>query len=110
MTLNQIVALTEDTIFQKQIQAASVAHAMQVLAAGSTEHGVADEKMWWLANSTIADGGTANLNRFVWAIASTPGFDGALNDTNNTNDAAISSAMVSQWGNIAGVTGGDLGK
>src|SRR6516162_5556078 len=109
MTLNEIVALCGDTIFQKQIQAAAVLHAIQVIGMGPTTHAIADEKNWALASSTIADGCTANLNRFVWAIASTPGFSGVTNDTASANDPAISSAMVSQWGNIAGVTGGDLG-
>jgi hypothetical protein len=109
MTLNEIVALTGDMIFQKQIQAASVTHAIQVLQEASTTHPNADRKMWDLAISTIADGGATNVNRFVWAIAGTPGFTGIANDTDSENDAAISSAMVSQWGNIAGVTMGDLG-
>ena len=107
MTLNAIVALTADATFQKQIQAAAVNYAMTAIAAAPTVHNRADELKWGLAASTIADGCTANLQRFVWGIACTPGFSAVVNDTADANDAAIESAMVSQWGNLALVTGAD---
>jgi hypothetical protein len=109
MTFNQIVALAADVTFQKQIQAAAVQYAITAIAAAPTNHGAADAKSWALAASTLADGCVANLQRFVWGIAATPGFLGIVNDTGDQNDGAIASAMVSQWGNLAGETGGDLG-
>jgi hypothetical protein len=109
LNLNAIAALAADTTFQKQIQAASVAYAHTALVAAHTSHAVADGKTYGLAVSTLADGGVSNLQRFVWGIATTPGFSAVVNDTTDTNDAAINSAMVSQWSVIAGVTGADLG-
>jgi hypothetical protein len=110
MTLNQIVALADDATFQGQVRAAAVAYAATALQAPHTAHEAADLLGWALAASTIADGCTANLTRFVWGIAATPGFSAIVTDTNDTNDAAVNSAMVSQWQNIAGVTAGNLGK
>lgn len=109
MNLNAIVALCADATFQKQVQAAAVAYAHTALVAAHTSHGAADQLTWGLAQSTIADGCTANLQRFVWGIATTPGFSAALTDSADANDAAIASAMVSQWAIIAGVNGGMLG-
>ena len=109
MNLNTIVALAADVTFQKQIQAAACSYAHTALVAAHTTHGVADQKTWGLAISTLADGCTANLQRFVWALATCPGFSAALTDATDTNDAAINSAMISQWSIIAGVTDGDLG-
>jgi hypothetical protein len=109
MTLNATAALCNDTTFQSQIRAAAVAYAHTALAANHTAHAPADAKMWELAITTLADGCAANLTRFVWGIATTPGFAAIPNDAGNTNDAAINSALVSQWAAIAGVTGGDLG-
>jgi uncharacterized protein with von Willebrand factor type A (vWA) domain len=109
VTLNAIAALCADTTFQGQIRAAAVSYAHTAMTASHTIHGAADVKTYGLAISTIEDGCTANLTRFVWGIATTPGFSAVVNDTTNTNDAAINSAMVSQWATIAGVTGADLG-
>lgn len=109
MTLNQIAALAADTTFQGQIRAAAVSYAHTALVSAHTTHGSADAKVWGLAISTIADGCVSNLTRFVWGIATTPGFSAVVNDAGSANDAAINSAMISQWAVIAGVTGGDVG-
>lgn len=109
MTLNAIAALCADVTFQGQIRAAAVSYAHTALQAAHTTHNIADQTTQALAVSTIQDGCTANLTRFVWGIACTPGFSAIVNDTNDANDAAISSAMVSQWPIIAGVTGLMLG-
>ena len=109
MTLNQIVALTADTTFQKQIQAAAVSYALTAIAAASTAHQAADDKSRALALSTLADGCVANLQRFVWGIACIPGFSAVTSDATDQNDAAINSAMVSKWASLAGVTAADLG-
>src|SRR5208337_4084181 len=109
MTLNATVALCADLTFQGQIRAAAVGYAHTALIAAHTTHGSADQKTWGLAVSTLQDGCTANLMRFVWGIACTPGFSAIVNDTTDANDAAVASALVSQWAIIAGVTGADLG-
>lgn len=109
MTLNATVALCADLTFQGQVRAAALGYAGTAQAAAHTTHAVADAKTYGLAQSTILDGCVANLQRFVWSIATTPGFSAALNDSTDTNDAAISSAMISQWAKIAGVTGADIG-
>ena len=109
MNLNAIAALCADTTFQGQVRAAAVGYAHTALVAAHTSHGVADQLTYGLAVSTLQDGCTANLTRFVWGIATTAGFSAVVNDTTDTNDAAINSAMVSQWSIIAGVTGADLG-
>jgi hypothetical protein len=108
MTLNQIVALAGDAIFQQQCRAAAIGEAMAVIASPPTSHNRSDQKRWSLASSTIADGCTANLTLFAWGLAATPGFSAIVNDTGDQNDAAIASAMVSQWSNLAGVTGADV--
>ncbi len=53
----------------------------------------------------LQDGCTALLPRLVWGIACTPGFSGVTSDTSDANDAAIASAMVSQWNVLALVSG-----
>lgn len=110
MTLNQIVALAADTTFQGQVRAAALGYAGTALTAGSSTHSSADIKKWDLAISTIADGCVANLTRFTWGVATTGGFAAVINDSADNNDAAINSAMVSQWARIAGVTAADLGQ
>jgi hypothetical protein len=109
MTLNQIVALAADVTFQKQVQAAAVQEALVQIASAPTSHQSADSQRYALAASTLADGCTANLQRFVWGVACTPGFAAVTNDTTDQNDAAIGSCMVSQWNNLAGVTGAEVG-
>ncbi len=109
MTLNAIAAVCADTTFQSQVRVAAVFYAHTALVASHTAHASADLKTYAMAASTIADGCVANLTRFVWSIATSGAGTFALNDSGNTNDAMISSAMVSQWAIIAGVTGADLG-
>jgi hypothetical protein len=109
MTLNFIVSLCADTTFQGQIRAAAMAQALVKMAAASTTHQAADIKSRALALSTVVDGCTANLQRFTWGIACTSGFSAVLTDSTDANDAAIASAMVSQWAAIAGVNAADLG-
>ena len=101
MNLNTIVALCADTTFQGQIHAAMLSQAHTVLNETAGTHATLQNKRWSLASSVLADGGTSMLNRFVWGIATTPGFSAVVNDTTDTNDAAIASAMVSQWSTLA---------
>ncbi len=107
MTLNQIAALAADPTFQNEVRAAAIAQAMVVIGSAPTVHNRSDEARWALAASTIADGCTANLTRFAWCIAATPGFAAIVSDSSDQNDPAINSAMVSQWSNLSGVTGAE---
>lgn len=110
MKLNQAAALAEDPVFQKQVRIAALNQASLVLAGKTeTKNERADLKQWDLAAATIADGCRANLDRFVWTLAATPGFEAVPNDADGQNDAAISSAMTSQWKVLAGVTKADTG-
>lgn len=109
MSLNSQAALAIDPVFRNQIRAAAIGYAVTALSAEPTVNQRADKKKWNLAVSTIADGCVANLDRFAWTLASVPGFQAVANDTENTNDGAIASAMVSQWSKFAGVTAEDLG-
>jgi hypothetical protein len=106
VTLNQIAALAADQTFQNEVRAAALAEALSVMAEKSFP-GAAENKRQALALATIADGYTALLPRFAWGIAATPGFSGVTDDTGDANDAAINSAIVSQWSNLAGVLPGD---
>jgi hypothetical protein len=105
MTLNFIVSLAADTTFQGQIRAAAIAEALTVLAAAPTGLAAVYHARYVLAQQVIQDGCVALLQRMVWGIACTPGFAAILTDSGDANDAAIASAMVSQWTNLALVTG-----
>jgi hypothetical protein len=107
VTDNQIVALAADTIFQGQVRTAAISYAQTVLGQASSGHNNLDFKRYSLAQTTIADGCQANLTKFVWGIASLSGFSAATNDTTDQNDAAIASAMITAWNDLAGVTSTD---
>src|SRR5208282_6442694 len=104
MTLNAIAALCADVTFQAQIRGAAVGYAHTVLNETASTHGALQGGRWALAQGTLTDGCVALLQRFVWGIATTPGFTAIVNDTTDTNDAAINSAMISQWNTIALLT------
>ena len=107
MTLNQTVAVAQGSTFQNQSKAAAVFYALNTaIKAASTTHGEADQLGWALAVSTIADSCVANLQRFVWVIANSGAGAFALNDSGDTNDALIESAMVTSWPEIALVNAG----
>jgi hypothetical protein len=110
MTLNEISALAKDATFQDQVKVAALSYASTALSAPSTQYNAADQKCWDLAVSTIVDGCTANLNRFIWGIATVPGFTAIPGDTGSANDAAINSCMITEWPAIAGVTAHDKGQ
>jgi hypothetical protein len=108
VTLNQIAALAADTIFQGQVRSAAMGRAMTTVAAPPTNNGITDQAQWGFAQAVITDGCTALLPRITWGIAATPGFAAIPQDNGNQNDAAISSAMVGQWENLALITGAQL--
>ena len=107
MTLNQIIALMNDTTFQGQVRAAMVSYANTVLNEVIPANAVVERKRVTLAEQIIVDGGQAILPRAVAVIASTPGFAAALNDTADQNDAAVQSAIISQFNVIAEVNAFD---
>jgi hypothetical protein len=109
LSFSQLKALAADATFQGQVQMSAVREAMAQIGAASTAHSVADHKRWALAQSTLADGCTANLTRFAYAIASTAGFNVTAGTPPTATDADIDSAMVAKWDNIAGITAGDMG-
>lgn len=105
MTLNQIVAIAADVTFQNQVKAAAVFYALNTaMKAAPTADNLADEIKWTLATSTIIDGCTANLPRFVWAVANSNAGNFTLNDSGDLNDPLIQSALGNLWAQIAGVT------
>jgi len=104
VNLTNIGALCKDQVFQEQIRVAAVSHAVQIMQSPPTDHGAADDLRWGLARSVLADGCTADLQRFVYGIGCTPGFSSVQGDTLGANDPAIASAMVSQWDYLAGIT------
>lgn len=108
MTLNATAALAADVTFQGQIRAAALSYSLVVGAEAFGTHGQVNVKRQALAQAVIADGCVAMLQRFVWGIAATAGFSAIVNDTTNANDAAINSAIVSQYNVLAGVTSVNL--
>ena len=107
MTLNAIAAVCADVGFQGQVRAAAVAYALTVQGSASTAHNRVDTKRWALATAVLNDGCVAKLTAMVWGIANSGAGTFALTDAGNTNDALINSAMVTEWSNMAGVTGAD---
>ena len=104
MTLNQIAALAADTTFQSQIRSAAVFYAHTVIAEAPGTHAILQQKRYALAQSLLADGGVSLLTRMVWGIATVPGFSAVAGDQGSANDAAINSAMITAWNDLALVT------
>ncbi len=104
MTLNQIVAVADDTTFQNQVKAAAIQQALVVLNEAPSTNTIVETLRQNLATSTIADGCALNLPRFVWAIANSNAGTFTLNDTADANDAMIQSAFGNLWSQMALVT------
>lgn len=107
MTLNAIAALAGDAVFQSQVRSAAVGYAHTVMAETPGAHYAQQSKRYALAASVLQDGGVSTLTRFVWGLASKSGFSAIPNDTGNANDAAINSAIITVWDDLALVTGAD---
>ncbi len=104
MTLNQTVAVADDTTFQQQVKCAAVAYALVVLGEAIPSNTIVETARQQLAQQTITDGCAALLPRFTWAIANSNAGTFTLNDTTSTNDGMINSAMGNLWSKIALVT------
>lgn len=108
MTLLESYTLATDATFQHQVQVAALQYALVVVGEAPTAHSQVDAKRHALALSVLADGGFASLQQFTYGIASVPGFSAVASDQSGANDAAINSAIVSNWDHLAGVTAQDL--
>lgn len=102
MTLLQSYQLASSGGFQNLVRMSALSQAIVVLGETSISIPRVQDKRNALAVSTVQDGCTSNLTRFVYGIAAVPGF--AVNPV----DADINSAMVSQWNNFSLVTKQDL--
>lgn len=107
MTLNEIAALAGNATFQNQIRSAALAYAHTVIAEAPDVHNQLAEKRYELAALVLQDGcsTSSTLTRMAWGIASVPGFSAVADDTGSQNDAAIASAMISSWDDLALATG-----
>jgi len=108
MTLNQAYALATDATFQQEVRMAALQYAQSVMVEPVNPLQQVDEKRRALASSVLVDGGVATLQKFVYCIAAAPGFSAVPNDAQDANDAAINSAMITLWNDIAGVVAEDL--
>lgn len=98
MTLDQMYSLATSGAFQNRVRMAALNQAITVMAETGANPIYVETLRTNLASSTISDGCSNNLTRFVYGIASTPGF------TSTPVDADIQFAMVTQWSTLAGVT------
>jgi len=97
VTLNQIVAIMDDTTFQQQVRVAAIQQALVVLNEAVPANTIVETLRQQLAQTTIADGCSANLPRFVGAIANSNAGTFVLNDATDQNDAMIQSAFGNLW-------------
>jgi hypothetical protein len=109
LTLTQMKALADDPTFRGQVQMVAIRHSLTQILAGSTTHSEADRKRWALAASTLADGCTANLTRFAYGVAGSPGLTATAGTPPTMIDADVITAVLAVWDKLAGITAGDAG-
>lgn len=102
MSLTAQYNLAVSGSFQNSVRMAALGQANSVMTETGVNYPRVETLRTTLAQSTIQDGCTANLTRFVYGVAATPGFN------LTPADADIQSAMVSQWNTFAGVTTANL--
>lgn len=88
-----------DETLQKKVRAAMCATALAIIGetwSGSSTLGL---KRHALGHAVLADGGLAQLERFMFAACS-----GAGAITTGSNDAAIDTRLSGIWNDLAGVT------
>lgn len=98
MTYTEMDTLANDATFRKRVRCAALGYAQTVLGETPSTHNRLDEKRNALAAATIADGGSAMLDRFTWGLATRPGFSGT------PTDADIDFAIQTGWDDFALVT------
>jgi hypothetical protein len=101
--------LAEDPTFQKQVRMAALNYATVAIlkAPVSGKGNRADEKIWKLAQDVLADGCLGDVQRFAYGLAAYPGFNFTPGEPPKANDADISSAIITAWPLLAGVTSAD---
>lgn len=102
MSLTSQFNLAASGAFQNAVRMSALGQAMTVMAETGVNYPRVQALRTNLAISTITDGCVANLPKFVYGIAATPGF------ATSPVDADINSAMITQWNNLAGVTAANL--
>jgi hypothetical protein len=101
MTYADQAALAIDTAFRARVRMAVVTAAKDVM--GETQPGSDAEygKRQALAAHVLTDGGSADLERFAWAVTSNAAV------TSSSLDSDIQFTVNSLWDDLAGVTGNE---
>ena len=101
MTYTEMAAMAADATFRSKVRCAALSYAQVVMGEDPTAHNRRDEKRQALAAATIADGGSAMIDRFAWGTATRPGFSAT------PTEADIDYAIQTGWDDMALVTGAE---